>query len=119
LVSSHILVEVAQTVDRVVILDCGRMVAHAPLEQPTTAAGVQPAVRVRTPKADDLAVAVAIDATIVRVVLVPATMELLGDANGWLPRWLQRFIPRVRVDDDGSDAEPADSKERELIEASG
>jgi RND superfamily putative drug exporter len=45
-----------------------------------------------------LAVAVAIDATLVRVVLVPATMELLGKANWWLPRWLDRIIPRVRVD---------------------
>jgi RND superfamily putative drug exporter len=40
-----------------------------------------------------LAVAVAIDATIVRVVLVPATMELLGDANWWLPKWLARILP--------------------------
>src|SRR5262249_21917604 len=46
-----------------------------------------------------LAVAVAIDASIVRVVLVPATMELLGDANWWLPRWLQRVLPRIRVDE--------------------
>ena len=36
-----------------------------------------------------LAVAVLIDATIVRMVLVPATMELLGDANWWFPRWLE------------------------------
>ncbi|HEV7535762.1 MAG TPA: MMPL family transporter, partial [Acidimicrobiia bacterium] len=35
-----------------------------------------------------LAVAVAIDASIVRIVLVPATMELLGEANWWLPKWL-------------------------------
>ena len=35
-----------------------------------------------------LAIAVLIDATIVRMVLVPATMELLGDRNWWLPRWL-------------------------------
>src|SRR5262249_23988020 len=46
-----------------------------------------------------LAVAVAIDASIVRVVLVPATMELLGDANWWLPRWIGRILPRVRVDE--------------------
>ena len=42
-----------------------------------------------------LAVAVAIDATIVRIVLVPATMELLGNANWWLPRWLQRVVPTL------------------------
>jgi RND superfamily putative drug exporter len=45
-----------------------------------------------------LAVAVAVDATIVRCVLVPATMELLGKANWWLPRWLDRLLPRVAVD---------------------
>jgi hypothetical protein len=36
-----------------------------------------------------LAVAILIDATIVRIVLVPATMELLGDRNWWFPRWLR------------------------------
>ena len=45
-----------------------------------------------------LTVAVIIDATIVRVVLVPATMELLGKANWWLPERLGRFLPRVAVD---------------------
>ena len=40
-----------------------------------------------------LAVAVLIDATIVRMVLVPATMELLGDWNWWLPKWLDRILP--------------------------
>ena len=45
-----------------------------------------------------LAVAVAPDATIVRIVLVPATMELLGRANWWLPRWLARLLPKVDVD---------------------
>ena len=45
-----------------------------------------------------LAVAVLIDATIVRMVLVPATMELLGRANWWMPRWLGRRLPRLRVD---------------------
>jgi RND superfamily putative drug exporter len=32
------------------------------------------------------------------MVLVPATMELLGDANWWLPRWLERAMPRLTVD---------------------
>ncbi len=45
-----------------------------------------------------LAVAVIIDATIVRMVLVPATMELLGDWNWWLPKWLDRVLPRVNVE---------------------
>ncbi len=42
-----------------------------------------------------LAVAIAIDATIVRLVLVPATMGVLGDWNWWLPGWLDRVLPRV------------------------
>jgi putative drug exporter of the RND superfamily len=46
-----------------------------------------------------LAVAVFVDATIVRLVLVPATMELLGGANWWLPRWLDRALPRIRIEE--------------------
>ena len=45
-----------------------------------------------------LATAVFVDATVVRMVLVPATMELLGDRNWWLPRWLDRLLPRVDVE---------------------
>jgi putative drug exporter of the RND superfamily len=45
-----------------------------------------------------LATAIAIDATLVRMVLVPATMSLLGDANWWLPRWLDRILPVVDVE---------------------
>jgi len=44
-----------------------------------------------------LAVAVFLDATVVRLVLVPATMELLGRANWWFPRWL-RWLPEVHVE---------------------
>jgi RND superfamily putative drug exporter len=40
-----------------------------------------------------LATAVFLDATLVRLVLVPATMKLLGDANWWLPTWLDRVLP--------------------------
>ncbi|MEJ5256317.1 MAG: MMPL family transporter [Acidimicrobiales bacterium] len=47
-----------------------------------------------------LAVAVFVDATIVRMVLVPSTMELLGGANWWLPRWLDRLLPDIHLDDD-------------------
>ena len=53
-----------------------------------------------------LAVAVFVDATIVRLVLVPATMELLGDANWWLPHWLDRILPHVRIEE-GPAAAPA------------
>ena len=42
-----------------------------------------------------LAVAVLVDATVVRMVLVPATMALLGDANWWLPGWLDRLLPHL------------------------
>ena len=45
-----------------------------------------------------LAVAVFIDATIVRIVLVPATMVLLGDANWWLPGWLDRILPKMNLE---------------------
>jgi RND superfamily putative drug exporter len=45
-----------------------------------------------------LASAVLVDATVVRLLLVPATMELLGDANWWLPRWLDRVLPRISVE---------------------
>ena len=40
-----------------------------------------------------LAAAVLVDATVVRLVLVPAVMELLGQANWWLPGWLARHLP--------------------------
>jgi putative drug exporter of the RND superfamily len=45
-----------------------------------------------------LAVAVLIDATIVRMILVPATMELLGDRNWWIPKWLDRILPKIDVE---------------------
>ncbi len=45
-----------------------------------------------------MAAAVLIDATLVRLVLVPATMSLLGRANWWLPAWLDRLLPHVKVE---------------------
>ena len=45
-----------------------------------------------------LAVAIFVDATVVRMLLVPATMELLGDANWWLPKWLDRILPNVHIE---------------------
>jgi putative drug exporter of the RND superfamily len=47
-----------------------------------------------------LTAAVLVDATVVRMVLVPATMELLGNANWWIPRWLNRLLPEIHLDDD-------------------
>lgn len=45
-----------------------------------------------------LAVAVFLDATVVRMLLVPATMELLGKGNWWLPEWLNRLLPMIQVE---------------------
>jgi RND superfamily putative drug exporter len=45
-----------------------------------------------------MAVAVLIDATIVRMVLVPSTMQLLGARNWWMPAWLDRVLPRLDVE---------------------
>ena len=53
-----------------------------------------------------LASAIFIDATLVRMLLVPATMELLGDANWWLPRWLDRRLPDFDVE--GAHLQPPD-----------
>jgi RND superfamily putative drug exporter len=70
-----------------------------------------------------LAVAILVDATIVRVVLVPATMHLMGDANWWLPAWLDRLLPQVDIDGggdlidfegDAATVSGADRDEREL-----
>jgi RND superfamily putative drug exporter len=55
-----------------------------------------------------LAVAVAVDATIVRVILVPSTMVLLGDRNWRLPRWLDRILPHLDIE--GAEAGDADAE---------
>ena len=48
-----------------------------------------------------LAVAVLLDATLIRLVLVPATMALLGARNWWLPSWLDRLVPRLGAERSG------------------
>ena len=45
-----------------------------------------------------LATAVFVDATIVRMVLVPAVMQILGDRSWWLPGWMDRLIPRAQLE---------------------
>ncbi len=57
-----------------------------------------------------LATAVFLDATLVRLVLVPATMTLLGDANWWLPAWLDRLLPQwhLEVGDEDGRVQPRD-----------
>lgn len=68
-----------------------------------------------------LATAIFVDATIVRVVLVPATMKLMGDANWWLPAWLDRRLPTIDIDGEAGlpepemEAEPEADQERDLI----
>ncbi|MBT2235405.1 MMPL family transporter [Nonomuraea sp. NEAU-A123] len=60
-----------------------------------------------------LAVAIAVDATIIRGFLVPATMVLLGRLNWWCPRWLDRLLPNLSVE--GHEEEPAAPPARDLV----
>ena len=71
-----------------------------------------------------LAVALLLDATLVRMVLVPATMSLMGQANWWLPGWLDRILPHLDLegapkgnDELGDVPEPDTEPERELVPA--
>jgi ABC-2 type transport system ATP-binding protein len=78
LVSSHILSEVAQTVDSVVILDHGRLIAQSTLADLTASANQ--VVRVRSPRAEDLAVALAGQGATVSLV-GPDWLEITGASN--------------------------------------
>jgi RND superfamily putative drug exporter len=60
-----------------------------------------------------LATAILVDATVVRMLLVPAVMQLLGDRAWWLPRWLDRRMPQVHVEGRGA-VETAPVEERVL-----
>jgi len=60
-----------------------------------------------------LGIAILVDATVVRMVLVPATMELLGELNWWLPGWLERLLPRLNVD--GAAVAPEEPREPVLV----
>jgi RND superfamily putative drug exporter len=68
-----------------------------------------------------LALAVFLDATLVRMLLVPATMELLGSRNWWFPKWLDRIVPTLNVEGHEVDALHAslggseETEERELV----
>jgi RND superfamily putative drug exporter len=57
-----------------------------------------------------MAVAIALDATLVRMVLVPATMTLLGRWNWWMPAWLDRALPTI--DAEATGLEPATTDDR-------
>jgi RND superfamily putative drug exporter len=70
-----------------------------------------------------LASAIFLDATLVRMLLVPATMELLGARNWWLPKWLDRILPTLNVEgrDHHVSAEPIEvdtEEERPLVGSS-
>jgi putative drug exporter of the RND superfamily len=54
-----------------------------------------------------LAAAILLDALLVRTILVPAVMHLGGKSNWWIPRWLDRALPRVSVEGPGDDQDPA------------
>jgi RND superfamily putative drug exporter len=62
-----------------------------------------------------LATAILLDATVVRMVLVPATMALLGRANWWLPGWLDRRLPHVTTEGPAVRRQP----ERVLVDTYG
>jgi RND superfamily putative drug exporter len=53
------------------------------------------------------AVAIALDATLVRLILVPAAMKLLGAWNWWMPSWLDRLLPDFSFEGGSSEPEPA------------
>lgn len=61
-----------------------------------------------------LGAAVLIDATLIRMVLVPATMELLGDRNWWLPSWLDRLLPHIDAEGRGMIDVPEGAPEQGL-----
>jgi RND superfamily putative drug exporter len=63
-----------------------------------------------------LAVAVFMDATIVRTILVPSSMKLLGDKNWYLPKWLE-WLPKVNVEGHEPEREPVVVPEAEVVGA--
>jgi len=58
-----------------------------------------------------LASAILIDATLVRMVLVPSVMELLGDRNWWMPAWLDHIVPNLGVE---VDVEPPEDNDADV-----
>ena len=55
-----------------------------------------------------LAVAIALDAFVIRLVLVPSLMTVLGSANWYLPKWLQKILPEVHIETEEEASEIAD-----------
>jgi RND superfamily putative drug exporter len=61
-----------------------------------------------------LAVAIFLDATVVRLVLVPTTMELMGDFNWWVPKWLDKILPNIDFESSGAQHPPHQEPEPAL-----
>jgi len=59
-----------------------------------------------------MAVSVLIDASVVRMVLVPAIMSLLGDRAWWVPRWLDKILPHIDVEGSGA---PVPAEQRKPV----
>ena len=55
------------------------------------------------------AIAIALDATLVRLILVPAAMKLLGDWNWWMPSWLDRALPELSFEHGAPEPGPAEA----------
>ena len=103
LVSSHILAEVAQTVDSVVILDHGRLISHSTLAELT--AGAQQAVRVRTPRAHELAAALTSHNATAEV-LAPDLLRITGATNEQIGTLAaEHAIPIFEASTEASDLE--------------
>ena len=66
-----------------------------------------------------LAVAVLLDAFVVRLVLVPSLMTVLGRANWWVPGWLARILPTVHLESEEEAAEIADVDDETVTDSSG
>ncbi|GAA2909073.1 MMPL family transporter [Streptosporangium fragile] len=64
-----------------------------------------------------LAVAIAVDATVIRGFLVPATMVLLGRYNWWCPAWLDRILPNLSIEGHDEEEEPVEEPRGELVGA--
>jgi ABC-2 type transport system ATP-binding protein len=104
-VSSHVLAEVAQTVDRVVIVDRGRLIAQASLDE--LAAGGGGRSRVRSPRADELRVALTADGAEV-VPLAPDSLEVVGSTPERIATLAaQLAIPMLEHTTEGADLEEA------------
>ena len=101
LVSSHLLAEIAQTVDSVVILDRGRLITHSTLDELT--AGIAQVVRVRTPKADELRLALELEGAHVQTV-APDRLEVSGSS----PEQIGNLAAKHSIPIFGSETESTD-----------